>query len=31
MLEQRLFRLLLWLYPPSFRERNERDMVAACR
>ena len=31
MLEQRLFRLLLWLYPPSFRERYERDMVAAFR
>ncbi len=31
MLEQRLFRLLLWLYPPSFRERYERDMVTAFR
>ena len=31
MLEQRLFRLLLWLYPLSFRERYERDMVAAFR
>ncbi len=31
MLEQRLFRLLLWLYPSSFRERYERDMVAVFR
>ncbi len=31
MSEQRLFRLLLWLYPPSFRERYGRDMVAAFR
>ncbi len=31
MLEQRLFRLLLWLYTSSFRERYEGDMVTAFR